>query len=163
MIFSLREHHFPQPGQQCTTSCTKTSQSVQKSFWHVGHLYRPKGLMPSVAFPAPIIEAEGSLNGIEHPWHFLLGVSPSVIDILCSSRSKVKVCPAGIIQIRERKKDVHGRKRFHREQMVIASRQMGRAHNHQSADVAICRNIAHLRQTAGTQVALAFQLRVAYT
>lgn len=40
--------YFPQPGQQCTTSCTNTSHSVQKSFLQSGQRYRPSGLKPSV-------------------------------------------------------------------------------------------------------------------
>ena len=71
--------YLPQPGQQCTTSCTNTSQSVQKSLWHSGQRYRPKGLIPSPTAPAMV---DGiSLKAIAHPWHRLLrlGVSSSVI------------------------------------------------------------------------------------
>lgn len=39
--------YFPHPGQQCITSCTKTSQSEQKSCRQSGHLYLPTTLTPS--------------------------------------------------------------------------------------------------------------------
>ncbi len=40
---------------------------------------------------------------------------------------------------------------------------MWRAHDHQAADVAVGRDVAHLGEAAWTQEALAFHLRVAHT
>lgn len=52
------------PGQLCTTSCAKTSQSMQKWLWHTSHAYLPLWLMPFTspsavspfccAFPFPL-------------------------------------------------------------------------------------------------------------
>ena len=59
------------PGQQCSTSWTNTSHSVQKSFLQSWHRYRSNGLIPSLTF------AEGvSSNGRAQAWQVVL-VTPS--------------------------------------------------------------------------------------
>src|SRR5882724_1673802 len=45
--------------------------------------------------------------------------------------------------------------------MVIAPRKMGRANDHETADVTICRNIAELGHASRTQEAFTFELRMA--
>ena len=49
--------YLSHPGQQCRTSCTNTSHSVQKSFEQSVHRYRPRGLIPSapVSIVAPVV------------------------------------------------------------------------------------------------------------
>ena len=62
------------PGQQCSTSWTNTSHSVQKSFLQSWHRYRSNGLIPSLTF------AEGvSSNGRAQAWQVVLVTPSSVI------------------------------------------------------------------------------------
>ena len=58
--------------------------------------------------------------------------------------------------------DLHGRVRLHREEMVVAPGEVGRADNHETADVTVRRNVADLREAAWTEEALALHLRVTY-
>jgi hypothetical protein len=46
--------------------------------------------------------------------------------------------------------------------MVITSRQMWRAHDHQPTDIAVRGDVAHLAQASRTQEALALQFRVTH-
>ena len=46
--------------------------------------------------------------------------------------------------------------------MVVAPREVGRAHDHQPTDVAIRRDIAHLREAARTEETFALHLRMAH-
>ena len=65
-IFPIMTHarviylYLSHPGQQCRTSCTNTSHSVQKSFKQSVHRYRPRGLIPSapVSIAVPLVEFE---------------------------------------------------------------------------------------------------------
>lgn len=50
--------YFPHPGQQCTTSCTNTSHSEQKSFLQSGQRYRPNGLSPSTVLGPTLAVAD---------------------------------------------------------------------------------------------------------
>lgn len=59
---------------------------------------------------------------------------------------------------RSHKKHEHRLIGFDREQMVITSGQVGRAHYHESADVAICRDIADLGGTPWAQEPFALEL-----
>lgn len=52
---------------------------------------------------------------------------------------------------------------FYWKQMMVASRQMGGAHDHQPADITIGRHFTHFSQTARTEEALSFDLGVADT
>ncbi len=60
------------------------------------------------------------------------------------------------------KRDSHGGVRLHREEVVVAPREVGRAHDHQAADVAVGGDVAHFRKTAWAEEAFALHLRVAY-
>ena len=46
--------------------------------------------------------------------------------------------------------------------MVVAPRKARRAHDHQAADIAVCRNIADFCETARTEEALALELSVTH-
>lgn len=55
----------------------------------------------------------------------------------------------------------HSSIRLHGEQMVVAPREVRRAHDHQAANVAVSGDITHFCKTAWAEEAFAFHLRVA--
>ena len=58
---------------------------------------------------------------------------------------------------------LHSLVRFDWKQVMIAPCEMRRAHDHQSANVAIGRHVAHFRHTSRTEKAFALHVRVACT
>jgi hypothetical protein len=81
----------------------------------------------------------------------------AVLDVDCVYSARGKVC-----EMEGKGEDVHGLIWLDGEQVVIAPRQMRRAHDHKPAHITIRRHIAYFRQTPRAQETLAFELGVAY-
>ena len=72
--------YLSHPGQQCRTSCTNTSHSVQKSFKQSVHRYRPKGLITSA--PVSIAVPAAPLAEFESEFPFVAEVLPLALSEL---------------------------------------------------------------------------------
>ena len=81
--------YLSHPGQQCRTSCTNTSHSVQKSFEQSVHRYRPKGLIPSVPISIATPVVPSAEFGPKFP--FVAGVTPLATEFLLAGPDGV-VC-----------------------------------------------------------------------